>query len=148
VELVHDLELSKYPTCRRRTSKCSTVTNVISGPVGAVSGLQNSRKVHAFSYQRRLRYGGLSNPNWMGGWSLRHAGRCHHPDRPCHSLGVGLHGRSFERIGNNRSIGIIPAHAPIRRWEMYRKWYGRCDEHGSNDRRDEKRVQNDILQEA
>ena len=138
------------PTLTHRNLRCTgTVTSAMSGPVRVVNGLQNSRKVHAFSYRRRSN----SVVRWLvrsRRWSLWHTGRYRHPGRPCHSLGIGLHGRSPECIGNIWSVRIIQVHAPIRGWDLYRKWYGGVTSMAQmfKDRRDEKQVQNDILQET
>jgi fatty acid synthase subunit alpha len=81
-------------------------------------------------------------------WSLWHTGRYHCTDRPCHSLGISLHGRSL-------ASGITDP------YELYKHMHpsevGTCIGSGMGcltsmaqmfkDRRDEKRAQNDILQE-
>ena len=57
----------------------------------------------------------------MGGWSIWLTGRYYCTDRPCHSLGIGLHSRSFECIRDHGSIRTISAYAPIRSWDVYQK---------------------------
>ena len=106
------LSLSKYPTRKRRNSKCSTVTNVISGLVKVVSGLQNSREAHAFSYRRRL--------SLVARWLVRfrqdgRLGAMAYRKILSHRCAR----RSFECIRNNRSIRVIQVHAPIQCRDMF-----------------------------
>ena len=149
--------LSKYPIRRRRNSKCSTVTSVISGLVRVVSGLQNSRKAHAydaFSYRRRL--------SLVVRWLVRSP------------LDGRLVAMAYRKILSPRQTVPLSGHwfARQKLW-MHREWItdpyelyehmhpsdvGTCIGSGMGgvtsmaqmfkDRRDEKRVQNDILQET
>ena len=144
--------LSKYPTRRRRNSKCSTATSVISGLVKVVSDLQNLRKAHAFSYRRRL--------SLVAWWLVRSR------------LDGRLVAMAYRKILSQTdratlwalvcTAEALNASGITDPYELYQHMHpsevGTCIGSGMGgvtsmaqmfkDRRDEKRVQNDILQET
>lgn len=83
-----------------------------------------------FSFPRSHKFSARFGSSTGLGWLVAMARRKILSHR--HSLGVCLHGRSLECIENNGSVRVIQAHPSIRCWDMYQKWYGRCEEHGSN----------------
>jgi 3-oxoacyl-(acyl-carrier-protein) synthase len=145
--------LSKWLSWKHKNLSCSTATSVVSGPVKVVNGLQNSRKAHAFSYRRRLssvvRLAGQIPTGWEAG----------HYGIPEDIVAQTDRASLWALVCTAEALNASGITDP---YELYKHMHpsevGTCIGSGMGgvtsmaqtfkDRRDEKQVQNDILQET